>query len=217
MLGIYLKSIFGMILAIVMTTYTYGGGFYKWRDANGKLHITNRPPDDVSTVEEETDARINKIQIGNLNFGFIEAEQGGKRDTDTTLNDIIHKLESEIRYLESRKRMDPSMEPAGLRRDIRRKEEQLHELRLLQSGASKEDIALSRMQNEIESDQNSKFISKSQTMINLPLHGMTDQYGVFYAPAGNNNYLNTKTGSLIIHQGGNTYLDSQTGRIMHGF
>jgi len=110
------------------------------------------------------------------------------------------------------------MERGGLRNDIRRKQEMLHDLYLERSGVSKEEIMLRKMQKNARAAQAANSIPQSPTHMVIPpqpRHGMTDQHGVFYAPAGNN-YVNTRTGSVVIPQGGKTYLDTQTGRIMHG-
>lgn len=92
----------------------------------------------------------------------------------------------------------------------------LHDLYLERSGVSKEEIVLRKMQKNARAAQTANSIPQSPTsVVAPPRHGMTDQNGVFYAPAGNN-YINTRTGSVVIPQGGKTYLDTRTGTIMHG-
>jgi len=222
-------KILGLFLFVALACCSaHAAGFYKWRDANGVMHITDHPPDEAVEVEVDSETRINKSPMGDLGFGSqIQVEeqghlqgqvQGQVAKEDKALQNTINNLESEISYLESQKRMDPSMERDGLRSDIRRKQDMLHDLYLERSGVSKEEIMLRKMQKKARAAQAANSIPQSPTNIVTPpqpRHGMTDQHGVFYAPAGNN-YVNTRSGSVIIPQGGNTYLDTQTGRIMHG-
>jgi hypothetical protein len=217
------RKIFGLLLFVSLTCCpAHAAGFYKWRDANGVMHITDHPPDEAVEAEVDSETRINKSPMGDLGFGsqVQVQEQGhlhGKGAYESkALQDTINNLESEISYLESQKRMDPSMERGGLRNDIRRKQEMLHDLYLERSGVSKEEIVLRKMQKNARAAQTANSIPQSPTsVVAPPRHGMTDQNGVFYAPAGNN-YINTRTGSVVIPQGGKTYLDTRTGTIMHG-
>jgi hypothetical protein len=39
------KKILGLILLVALACHVHAGGFYKWRDSNGVLHITDHPPD----------------------------------------------------------------------------------------------------------------------------------------------------------------------------
>jgi hypothetical protein len=211
-----MTRILAALLLVMLACPALAGGFYKWRDANGVIRITDYPPDEAVEAEVDSGTHINKAATDNRGLGSrIQIQdqghlqghsQGQVPGENSDLHSKIRNLESEISYLESQKRMDPSMERKGLRSDIRRKQETLHDLYLERSGVPKEEIRLRKMQKQAQA---------AQGAVSIPRHGMTDQHGVFYAPAGNN-YVNTRTGSVVIPQGGKTYLDTRTGTIMHG-
>lgn len=65
-----MREIIGLFLFVALGCCpAHAAGFYKWRDANGVMHITDHPPEDPANVEVDSEMRINKAPMGNLNFG----------------------------------------------------------------------------------------------------------------------------------------------------
>ena len=207
-----MRIFLGMVLFAVFASQVHAGGFYKWRDSSGVLHITDHPPESSDEVEVDAGSRVNKAPMGNLDFGSMGQPRNQEQATgvDKALQDTIKGLESEIAYLESQKRMDPSMERDGLRSDIRQKQEMLRDLYLERSGVSKEEIALMRMQEKEERRQ------KAKARARKPQHVLAGPQGQVYVPGAGGNYIHTGTGALMLPQGGNTLLNTQTGKIVIG-
>lgn len=215
-----MKKILVLILFAMLACPVHAGGFYKWRDADGVLHITDHPPDEAVESAVDSETRINKAPMGQRGSGSrvqiqdqgqVEALgrlQGQIPGEDKVLQDTINRVKSEIAYLESQKRMDPSMERTGLRSDIRRKQEILQDLYLEESGVSKAEIVLRRMQEK------EKRISTALSFASKPV--LTGPQGQVYIPGAAGNYINTGTGAVMLPQGGNNYLNTQTGRIVTG-
>ncbi|MBE1425971.1 hypothetical protein H4684_002630 [Desulfomicrobium macestii] len=213
-----MKKILGLVLFVMLACPVHAGGFYKWRDADGVLHITDHPPDEAVESEVDSETRINKAPMGQRGSGSrvqiqdqgqgLGRVQGNLPEEDKALQDTINRVKSEIAYLESQKRMDPSMERAGLRSDIRRKQEMLQDLYLEESGVSKAEIALRRMQEK------ERRISTALSFASKPV--LTGPQGQVYIPGAAGNYINTGTGAVMLPQGGNNYLNTQTGRIVTG-
>lgn len=107
-----MKKFIGMILFVILACHVHAGGFYKWRDSNGVLHITDHPPDKAVEAEVDSETRINRSPMGSLGSGSPvrvqvqgqghfqgQGQQAAKENK--ALQGTINSLESEIAYLES--------------------------------------------------------------------------------------------------------------------
>lgn len=74
---------------LVLCSTSYSGGFYKWKDENGKVHITDYLPEGVETIEDKTKTSVNKVKMNtvpiqqsnnsnNLNNEFHRSENQNK-------------------------------------------------------------------------------------------------------------------------------------------
>lgn len=132
-----------ILISLALCSASYAGGFYKWRDANGVLHITDHPPEDTADVEVDTEDRINKAPMDvSFGAGRVENEVTPRVESSNSINERIANIESELRYLNGQKRMDKSMERAGLRREIAEKEEMLNDLYMVKSGVPQDQISV---------------------------------------------------------------------------
>ena len=65
-----MRKIFGLLLFVALTCCpVYAAGFYKWRDVNGVMHITDHLPDEAVEAEVDSETRINRSPMGDLGFG----------------------------------------------------------------------------------------------------------------------------------------------------
>ena len=74
-------------------------------------------------------------------------------NSGANIDDRIRSLESDIRNLNSQKRMDKSMERDGLRREIAAKEEMLNELYMVRDGVSQDQISLIKQKKNLNSEK----------------------------------------------------------------
>lgn len=139
-----------ILIYLALCSALYAGGFYKWRDANGVLHITDHPPGATTDVEVDTEDRVNKTPMGvSLGGGQAQNEVTPRLENSNSINERIANIESELRYLNGQKRMDKSMERDGLRREIAEKEEMLNDLYMVKSGVPQDQISLMKQKKDL--------------------------------------------------------------------
>lgn len=230
--------ILGILLVVSMCSFSYAGGFYKWRDETGKVHITDYLPDGVEVISGDSGSAVNKvsgpaIQSGpSQGAGYASGDDaahdaGSSRELDAEIAAAKDKYDSCMRNVKGEIGNDltKNFDIIVKRKECQRYMDIYENLLYSKYGARK--IAgsggadSSSSKHTIASPQDAETprqntLPPPQHMVVNPHGGATDQYGTYYAPAGAGNMVNTKTGSQVINQGGNTYLDTQTGRIMHG-
>jgi DNA repair exonuclease SbcCD ATPase subunit len=146
--------VLAIILLLNLCSSVQAGGFYKWKDENGVLHITDHPPGDSSNVEVDTNEIINKAPMGGqLGISEVENKITPRVEKSNPINERIANLESELRYLNSQKRMDKSMERDGLRREIAEKEELLNDLYMVKSGVPQDQVSLMKQKKDLKNQK----------------------------------------------------------------
>ncbi len=145
-----------LVMALIFTVcaHAFAQDFYKWKDEKGVTHITDRPAPNVSEAttssyssssqsedkyvnsQDQYADQINNQQQNIVIYTQVAPQQPTNQVDYEDINAQIESLRRDIQNLERQKRMDPSMEPPGLRRDIRHKEEMISELMMMKSGQS---------------------------------------------------------------------------------
>jgi hypothetical protein len=232
--------ILGVFLVLAVYSISFAGGFYKWKDESGKVHITDYLPDGVEVISGGAGMSVNRVSSPNIQDS---SSQGGEYDSSeyqSHAETLGHELDADI--TESKNNYDTCMR--NVKGDFGNDLSKNFEIVMKRNECKRyfdvyQDLLRSKYNSrKVFSRSNSKssdsfptqvvsphqgIVSPQQNIIphsphmNVNSHGgATDQYGTFYAPSGAGNMINTRTGSQVIPQGGGTYLDTQTGRIMHG-
>lgn len=195
------KALFLLIFFIPWTA-TYAGDLYKWKDKNGRIHITEHLPDEADAVSSNTDPFVNKI---NVQPPFIETENNEIVNNNLEYINKINK-DLDIAISNGQNKYDSCM------RELNRENFTNSVGDIIAKAARKSQCEIYLLKRQYNSEETN--IKENNTK-HKTQDGIFDQYGVFYTPSGND-FINTKTGSLIIHQGGNNYLDTKTGKIVIG-
>lgn len=230
--------IIGICLVVSMCSLSYAGGFYKWVDENGKVHITDYLPDGVEVISGDKGMAVNKVSGPNI--PDAAGREGGHASGDVQGHDGASDRELDAEIAAAKDRYDSCMRnvKGDMGNDlvknydimVKRKECQRYmdiyenllyskfgARKIAGSGRAAPSSANTIISSPHEEENPRKnTLPPPQNMVINPHGGATDQYGTYYAPAAGGDLTNTKTGSHVINQGGNTYLDTQTGRIMHG-
>ena len=230
--------VLGILLVVAMCSSAYAGGFYKWKDENGKVHITDYLPDGVDVISGDSGMSVNKVSGPNIpgasdqGAGYASSaapaqETDSDKELDAEIAAAKNKYDSCMRNIQGDFSNDlvKNFEIVVKRKECQRYmdiyENLLYSKHNAQkisgsggsgSSSSKKHVAPTQ---HVASPQQNITPPPSHMFVN-PHGGATDQYGTYYAPSGAGNMVNTKTGSQVIHQGGNMYLDTQTGRVIHG-
>lgn len=228
-----------LVFFVILLLYSslYAEEFYKWKDKNGKVHITDYLPDGVEIMNDNKAASFNKIKsntFSNQNHNnaknlqeniYRSKSENIKNNLDSKITDAKNKYDFCVKDMNSR--MTPKSPEAKSEHRQRKKmcDSLYKEYAYLLTLTSDNEFIDQKIEalSKIKSITPKRVDSKSQYtnsppphVIPPPQHGVTDQYGVFYAPTGNGNFVNTRTGASIIHQGGSTYLNTRTGKTMLG-
>lgn len=157
-----MRSILVVLLILGFSGFTLAQNIQKWIDENGVVHITDGVGDGRTEQSDEKHSlpgRSSEIRKGtgqeatpssrqeqtviiyqqSLPQPVVVFQQPQPATQQVDIEDINRQIESlrqDIRRLESQKRMDVSMEPPGLRSEIKRKEEMISELMMMKSGQS---------------------------------------------------------------------------------
>jgi chromosome segregation ATPase len=149
-----MSKLLNIALMVMMCSTIYAGGFYKWKDEKGVLHITDHPPVEASDIEVDTETRVNKVPMDVLpSNGVDNTKTTHAANNRSSIDDRITNIESDLRYLNSQKRMDKSMERDGLRREIAEKEEMLNDLYMVRDGVPQDQISLIKQKKDLKSQR----------------------------------------------------------------
>lgn len=61
-----MTRIHGILLVVAMCSSAHAGGFYKWKDENGKVHISDYMPDGVEVISGDRGMSLNKVSGPNI-------------------------------------------------------------------------------------------------------------------------------------------------------